>query len=46
MTRFVVDVARNTESDILAELQAQPNKARYIKRLIREDIARRNGGQN
>lgn len=28
------------EKDILAHLDAQPNKAGYIKRLIREDMER------
>lgn len=33
----------NTESDIIEELERQDNKNGYIKRLIREDIARRKG---
>ena len=40
MTRFVINVAHNTEADILARLEAQPNKAGYIKSLIRADIAK------
>lgn len=32
------------EADVLAWLDAQPNKAGYIKRLIREDMER-NGGR-
>ena len=31
---------RNTDADILARLDACDNKQAYIKRLIREDIAR------
>lgn len=33
-------VMKNTESDIIERLEAEPNKAGYIKRLIRADIAR------
>ena len=32
---------RNTDADILEALDAQPNRQGYIKRLIRDDIARR-----
>lgn len=32
-----------TDADILAKLEAEPNIQGYLKRLIREDIAR-NGG--
>lgn len=31
---------KNTEADIIERLQQQDSKAGYIKRLIREDIAR------
>lgn len=31
---------KSTESDILEQIDKQANKAGYIKRLIREDIAR------
>ncbi len=30
----------NTEQDIIDKLESLPNKAGYIKQLIREDIAR------
>ena len=34
-----------TDADILAKLDAEPNTQGYVKRLIREDIAReKNGG--
>ena len=33
-----------TDADILAKLQAEPNTQGYVKRLIREDIARENNG--
>lgn len=36
--RFTVDVNRNTEPEILAQLEKQTNVSQYIKRLIREDI--------
>lgn len=32
------DLNRNTEPDLIEHLEAQPNKAGYIKRLIREDM--------
>ena len=38
--RFVLKVAKNTENDILAKLEAQENISGYIKNLIREDIKR------
>lgn len=41
--RLTVSIMRRTEADILAKLEAQPQKAAYIKRLIREDIAREKG---
>ena len=31
------------EKDLLAHLDVQPNKAGYIKRLIREDMEKQNG---
>lgn len=34
-----------TDADVLEELDAQENRQGYIKRLIREDIARRAGAQ-
>jgi len=33
----------NTESDLIEHLTAQPNKNGYIKELIRQDIANRQG---
>jgi len=39
--RIVIKVMTRTESDILDQLESEPNKAGYIKRLIREDIARK-----
>lgn len=32
---------RGTDADILEALEAEPNKQGYVKRLIREDLARR-----
>ena len=39
--RLVVDLNKGSDEDapIIAKLEAQPNKARYVKGLIREDIA-------
>lgn len=37
---FVLKVNRFTEPDILQRLETIDNRAGYIKRLIREDIAR------
>ena len=34
---------KQTDADILARLDAQPNKQDYVRRLIREDIAREKG---
>ena len=39
-TRLVVRLNHNTDADILERVQAQPSMAGYIKRLVREDIAR------
>ena len=36
---YTFRVVRSTESDIIQRLDAQKNKAGYIKKLIREDIA-------
>lgn len=35
-----------TDADILAKLEAESNKQGYIKRLIREDIARSAAGES
>ena len=37
---FLLSCLIHTEADIIAQLEKQPNKNGYIKRLIREDIAR------
>ena len=39
--RISLRVMRNTEADILARLEAEPNKSAYLKSLIREDIKRK-----
>lgn len=38
--RYVINVVKSTESDIIERLEQEDNKAGYIKRLIREDIAK------
>lgn len=37
---FTLRFMKNTEPELIAWLDAQPNKAGYIKRLMREDMAR------
>lgn len=41
IVRVVVKLNRKTDADILARLEAEDNRQGYIKRLIREDAARR-----
>jgi len=38
--RVVMQLQRRTDADILEKLESVPSKQGYIKRLIREDIAR------
>lgn len=38
--KVTLNIMRRTEADILARLDAVPNRSRYIKELIRADIAR------
>ena len=38
--QFKIDCIKTTEQDIIQKLESVPNKAGYIKRLIREDIAK------
>ena len=35
---FTLDINRNTEPEMLAHLESQPNVAKYIKQLIRADM--------
>lgn len=37
--QFKIDCVTRTESDIIEKLESVPNKAGYIKQLIRADIA-------
>lgn len=37
--RYSLDCFTNTEKDIIEKLESVPNKAGYIKQLIRADIA-------
>lgn len=39
-TQVLLRLNLNTERDIIEALDAQPSKAGYIKRLIREDVER------
>ena len=36
--QYIVKVNMETEADIIAAIESQPNKAGYIKHLIRKDI--------
>ena len=36
---FSIRLMKNTEQDIIEKLNSEPNKAGYVKRLIRADIA-------
>lgn len=39
-TRVVMNLNHNTDREIIKRLSEEPSKQGYIKRLIREDIAR------
>ncbi len=38
--QFKIDCIKTTEQDIISKLESMPNKAGYIKALIRADIAK------
>ena len=38
--RMTIDLFTSTEQDILDKLASVPNKAGYLKKLIRDDIAK------
>lgn len=40
--QFKIDCIKTTEQDIINKLDSVPNKAGYIKDLIRADIAKQN----
>lgn len=40
---FGLSIMRKTEADILEQLEKQENASRYIKNLIRADIAKEKG---
>lgn len=40
LTRINIALNNNTDADILQRLKNEPNKNGYIKKLIREDIAK------
>lgn len=44
VTNLYIKLNFNTEMDIIERLDQVGNKSGYIKKLIREDIARRTGG--
>ena len=39
--RYTIDLFANTEADIIEKLESVPNRAGYIKALIRADIAKK-----
>lgn len=39
---YALKVVKNTEADIIEKLESVPNKAGYIKSLIRADIEKNN----
>lgn len=41
-----VDLVQNTEGDLIDWIDAQPNKAGYIKQLIREDMKKRSNSND
>ena len=45
IVRVTVDFNRNTESDLVERIESQPNRAGYIKRLVREDVERKDGSE-
>lgn len=38
--QYKIDCVTRTEQDIIQKLESVPNKAGYIKKLIRDDIAK------
>ena len=44
--QFKIDCVTTTEADIIKKLESMPNKAGYIKQLIRADIASENNSDN
>ena len=43
--RYTLNVNRNTDADILEHLEVCGNVQGYLKRLIREDMAKRKAGE-
>lgn len=43
--QFKIDCVKTTEADIIAKLESVPNKAGYIKSLIRADIKKEGKNQ-
>ena len=41
--KYGLKLSKNTDADIIAQLDAQESVQAYIKRLIRDDIARKEG---
>lgn len=40
--RYVLNLSYSTNADIIEKLESEPNVMGYLKRLIREDIAKEN----
>ncbi len=45
MRRYALNLNRNTDVDILEYLEGRDNVQGYLKRLIREDMARQKAGE-
>lgn len=43
--KVTVDLNRKTEPELVERIEEQPNRAGYLKRLIREDIQREGNAQ-
>lgn len=44
--KVTVGFSRISEKKLVERIEREPSKAGYLKRLVREDIAREEGGKN
>lgn len=44
-TQYRIKLNNNTDKDIIAHLESQTNRQGYLKRLIREDMARQQSAE-
>lgn len=45
LLKVLVKFNRNTEPDLVAHMEEQPNRAGYLKRLVKEDLERGGNAQ-